>query len=171
MSISTPIRDRATADSSIAFRDVPLTPSLDRSAATRTTVADAVPAGATCLIVPVGSEGAPPAELGLDRATLAMAGFDGRVGQTLPLPRAAGPTLIAVGVGDTTQLDATVLRATPPAAFAQAAPRHERLAIRLVNTGSIAPGRPRVPSSRACYSPATTTTSSTPGPFTTPLRG
>lgn len=138
MAISTAIRDRSTANASIAFMDVNLTPSLNRSADTRTTVADAVPSSATCFVVPVGVEGVPPSELGLDRAALATAGFDGRVGQTLPLPRTNGPTLIAVGVGEPAKLDAAVLR-DAAASFAQAALKHEHLAIRLVNTGSVPP--------------------------------
>ena len=50
--------------------------------------------------VPVGAHGAVPRSLGLNRAALGSHGFEGKVGQTLVLPSTAGPTLIAVGIGD-----------------------------------------------------------------------
>src|SRR4029079_7947395 len=68
-----------------------------------------------------------PELLGLDREALAAAGFDGRIGQTLALPRAEGPLLVAVGIGDVEALDASGLR-DAAAAFARAAGRHGDLA-------------------------------------------
>ena len=50
--------------------------------------------------VPVGSSGPVPRSLGLNRAALTAAGFEGKAGQTLVLPSANGPTQIAIGIGD-----------------------------------------------------------------------
>jgi leucyl aminopeptidase len=50
--------------------------------------------------VPVGTTGVVPRSLGLNRAALTAAGFEGKAGQTLVLPSATGPTMIAVGIGD-----------------------------------------------------------------------
>jgi leucyl aminopeptidase len=139
MSVSPPAAPvRADANATFAFMDVILTPSLERSTATTTAVASAVPASATCLVVPVAADGAPPSELGVDRSALATAGFDGRPGQTLVLPRTGGPTLVAVGVGEPAELDAAGLR-DAAAAFARAAGKHKRLAISLATTGSVPP--------------------------------
>jgi leucyl aminopeptidase len=102
-------------------------PSVAVAGGVRVAVADAVPASATVLAVPVADRGPVPELLGLDRDALAAAGFDGRGGQTLALPRAEGPLLVAVGIGDLEGLDATALR-DAGAAFARAAGRHRDLA-------------------------------------------
>ena len=125
-------------DSQIAYFDVNLTPSLDRSATVPVSVASSVPASATAVVVPALSNGAPPSELGLDRAALQAAGFTGKAGQTLVVPRNDGPTLVAVGVGDSSQIDAAGLR-DAAAAFTRASATHERLAIRLNDTGLVQP--------------------------------
>ena len=125
-------------DSQIAYFDVNLTPSLDRSATVPIAVTPAVPASATALVVPVAANTDPPSELGLDRGALAAAGFEGTAGQTLVVPRTDGPTLVAVGIGDIGQLDPAVLR-DAAAAFTRASATHAHLAIRLTNTGSIPP--------------------------------
>src|SRR5690349_18580226 len=96
MSVAAPA---ATGDSQIAYFDVNLTPSLDRASSVNISVGS-LPASATALVVPVVADGAPPSELGLDRAALATAGFGGKAGQTLVVPRASGPTLVAIGIGD-----------------------------------------------------------------------
>jgi leucyl aminopeptidase len=59
--------------------------------------------------VPVGTRGVVPRSLGLNRAALTAAGFEGKAGQTLVLPSATGPTMIAVGIGDD-KLSASILR-------------------------------------------------------------
>lgn len=58
----------------------------------------------------VGSEGAVSSRLGLDRKALERAGFKGAPGSTLVVPAAAGPLLVAVGIGDPAELDADKLR-------------------------------------------------------------
>jgi len=87
--------------------------------------------------VPVGTEGPVPASVGLDRATLAASGFDGKLGQALLVPKAGGLLVVAVGVGDPGALDATRLR-DAAAAFARASGKATRLATTLADAGSVA---------------------------------
>ena len=54
-----------------------------------------------------------PSELGLDRATLDGAGFEGKIGQALVIPRAGGPAFIAVGFGSKEERGPT-RSGTPP---------------------------------------------------------
>ena len=63
-------------------------------------LARSTPKAVDSIGVPVGTRGAVPRSLGLNRAALAAAGFDGKPGQTLVVPSATGPTQIAVGIGD-----------------------------------------------------------------------
>ena len=93
-------------------------PSVQQSATVGITVAAArIPTGADCLGIPVGTEGDAPRQLGVDRPTLTASGFEGKVGQTLVLPRMDGPTLVAIGIGDPAKLDAAGVR-DAAAAFA-----------------------------------------------------
>ena len=62
-------------------------------------IARSAPKTADAVGVPVGTSGAVPRSLGLSRAVLASYGFEGKVGQTLVVPSASGPTHIAVGIG------------------------------------------------------------------------
>jgi leucyl aminopeptidase len=123
-------------DSQIAYFDVNLVPSLERTSAVNISVASAVPSSATALVLPVSTEHV-PTELGLDRAALAAAGFEGKTGQTLVLPRASGPTLVALGIGTPADLDTAALR-DAAAVLARASSTHANLAVDLSNTGSIA---------------------------------
>ncbi|MGM0384475.1 MAG: leucyl aminopeptidase family protein [Actinomycetota bacterium] len=52
----------------------------------------------------VPTEGDAPAALGISRAGLAAAGFDGKLGTALVIPRDGGPELVAVGAGDLGEL-------------------------------------------------------------------
>ncbi|MEP7048604.1 MAG: M17 family peptidase N-terminal domain-containing protein, partial [Ilumatobacteraceae bacterium] len=63
-------------------------------------IARSTPKGVDSIGVPVGIKGSIPRSLGLNRSALADAGFAGKVGETLVLPSASGPTQIAVGIGD-----------------------------------------------------------------------
>ncbi|MFI5694583.1 leucyl aminopeptidase family protein [Kribbella sp. NPDC051586] len=86
---------------------------------------------ADALAVPVAAAAAgvePPEELGTDLAGLGSAGFTGRRGQTLVLPRADGPVRVAVGIGDRGETDPTLVRDLA-AEFARAVPWHRKLAI------------------------------------------
>jgi leucyl aminopeptidase len=88
--------------------------------------------------VPVGTDGPVPPTLGLDRATLAAAGFEGKIGQALLVPRSDGPLAVAVGVGKSGQVDATVLR-DAAAAFARTAGRATHLATSLADVARVPP--------------------------------
>src|SRR5262245_557757 len=102
-----------------------VTPSLPVSEAVQVKVAGAAPSSAT-VGVAVGEAGTVPALVGLSRASLAESGFEGKVGQTLAVPRADGEAVIAVGIGKPAELDAAKLR-DAAAAFGRTAGKHARL--------------------------------------------
>ena len=81
--------------------------------------------------VPVGTRGAVPRSLGLNRAALTAAGFDGKAGQTLVLPSGTAPTLIAVGIGDDKLTAATLRNAA--AALVRAAGKRTSIATSLAD--------------------------------------
>ncbi|WP_432875592.1 leucyl aminopeptidase family protein [Kribbella sp. CA-245084] len=83
---------------------------------------------ADALAVPVAAGVEPPEELGTDLAGLESAGFTGKRGQTLVLPRADGPVRVAVGIGERGETDPTLVRDLA-AEFARAVPWHRKLAI------------------------------------------
>jgi leucyl aminopeptidase len=86
--------------------------------------------------VPVGVSGDVPPELGLGREALAAAGFEGKPGQTLMIPAADGPPVIAVGVGELDELDTAGLR-DAAAAFATAAKAQGALATALADVPAV----------------------------------
>ncbi len=112
------------------------TPSIERSSAVQVTIARSVPATANVVGYPVGEQGTVPRQLGLDRATLAAAGFEGKVGQTLSVPRRDGATLIAVGVGDPAKLNAAALR-DAAAALGRATGKHARVVTTLADLDTV----------------------------------
>jgi leucyl aminopeptidase len=114
------------------------TPSIERSGDVSITVGRTVPTVAGAVGVPVGEKGAVPRQLGLDRATLTASAFDGKVGQTLVVPRRDGPSVVAVGIGDPRELDAARLRDVA-AAFARAAAKHGHLATTLADIAGTDP--------------------------------
>ena len=119
-------------------------------------VSRSVPASADAVGVPVGTKGPVPRQLGLDRASLTAAGFDGNVGQTLAVPRKGGGAVVAVGIGDPDTLTPAQLHDVA-AAFARAAGKHAALATTLVDVGGCRPTWPGRSSSRGSSSPATAT--------------
>ncbi len=112
-------------------------PSLEGPSRTTLRASPSVPADAEVLGALVDGEGELKA-LGYDRATLKAAGFEGKTGQTLVIPRTKGPPLIAVGMGKRGALDADALR-DAGAAFARAASAHSRLALTLPEVASLLP--------------------------------
>jgi leucyl aminopeptidase len=84
--------------------------------------------------IPVTTDKSIPAELGVSRAQLAAAGFDGKVGQTLVVPSSGKSVLIAVGVGAANSATAHDLR-NAAAALARAASKHSSLATTLAAVG------------------------------------
>ncbi len=113
-------------------------PSIRHSAELTIGVSKSIPADAGCVGFPVGVDGAVPRQLGLDRATMVESGFDGKVGQTMVLPRSDGPTIVAVGIGDPDELDEAKLR-DAAAAFARAVSKHERLSTTLADVANVPP--------------------------------
>jgi leucyl aminopeptidase len=99
--------------------------------------ARAVPGDAGAVGIPVGLTGPVPRRIGLDRATLETAGFHGKVGEALVVPRRDGPSVVAVGIGAPDALDATALR-DAAAAFARAAGNHRHVATTLADLDAIA---------------------------------
>ena len=94
-------------------------------------IARSTPKAVDSIGVPVGTRGAVPRSLGLNRAALTAAGFDGKAGQTLVLPSATGPTQIAVGVGED-RLTASTLR-NASAALVRAAGKRTSIATSLAD--------------------------------------
>jgi leucyl aminopeptidase len=109
-------------------------PSLAESGRIKIAVARAAPSTATAHGIAVGTRGAVPKQLGIDRDALAAAGFEGKTGQTFVIPKDKNSVLIAVGIGDA-GLDEAGLR-NVAAAFARAAARHGRLATALADVAS-----------------------------------
>ena len=99
-------------------------------------VARTAPRTAEVVGLAVASQGAVPRQLGLGRAALSDHGFTGAVGQTLTVPRADGPTLVAVGIGPADELDANVLR-NAAAALTRAAGKRAHLATNLADVDGV----------------------------------
>jgi leucyl aminopeptidase len=95
-------------------------------------VVRSAPRSSDAIGVPVGSTGAVPKSLGLSRAALAANGFEGSAGQTLVVPNADGPALIAIGIGKPGELTANGLRSAA-ASFARAAGKRAALATSLAD--------------------------------------
>jgi leucyl aminopeptidase len=114
--------------STSAIRPFEPAPSLRRSVpvAVMRDLPTASEAGALAVPVLAGSE--PPPELGHDVAALAAAGFEAKRGETLVIPQAEGPTLVALGIGSPSVVDAALVRDLA-GDFARAVPQHKRLAV------------------------------------------
>lgn len=104
-------------------------PSLRRAADVVVDVARSAPGDVGAVGVAVASKGAVPKVVGLDRATLAAAGFEAKLGQTLVVPRRDAPDVIVVGIGDGGLSIAEVRDAA--AAFARAAAKYATMATNL----------------------------------------
>ena len=121
-----------------AVADFHPAPSVGEVTATRISVSKTVPRNAGGIGIPVGVDGDVPKDLGLDRATLEAAGFEGKIGQSLVIPRAGVPALIAVGIGTKDERDLTTLRHAA-AVFARAGGHYRHLVATLPDIGSVAP--------------------------------
>ncbi len=98
--------------------------------------ARSLPRSADAVGIAVATSGAVPRGVGLGRAALAAHGFDGKVGQTLVVPSASGPTVVAVGIGDARKASAADVR-NAAAAFARATAKHEKVALSIVDAVSL----------------------------------
>ena len=98
-------------------------------------IARSSPKAVEAVGVPVGVKGAVPRSIGLSRAALTAAGFEGKPGQTLVVPSATGPTQIAVGTGDE-RLTAAGLR-NAAAALVRAAGKRTSIATNLADLDGV----------------------------------
>ncbi len=119
--------------STVEFNPIP---SRERSGSLAVRVVDTAPSDVDAVGIAVSQEGDIPGEIGFSREQLVALGFDAKVGQTLKLPRPDGPHLVAVGVGNTQELDATKLR-DAAAAFARATDKYTRVATDLAGLVSV----------------------------------
>ena len=130
-----------TSDYKLIPASFTATPSL--AAATAVTVsaigaasaADGTPGAIGFLI---GTEGTVPKALGIARDALVRAGFDGKAGQSLVIPQASGPELVAVGAGHADDQSEAALR-DAAAVFARAARRAESLVLVVGSSFALAP--------------------------------
>ena len=111
-------------------------PSRERSSQLSISVVNSTAADVDVFGVAVAQDGEVPANLGFSREQLTRLGFDGKVGQTLRLPRPKGPFNVAVGVGNSEDLDAAKLR-DAAAAFARATERYTRLGTDLAGVDGV----------------------------------
>ncbi len=102
-------------------------------------LARSLPRSAETIGIPIATTGPVPRNVGLSRAALSAHGFDGKAGQTLVIPSAAGgPTVIVVGTGERGALDASALR-DAAAALARAASKRTSLATTLADADGVEP--------------------------------
>lgn len=99
-------------------------------------IARNTPRSADVVGVGVFSDGAVPRALGLNRASLGTLGFEGKAGQITLVPQAAGPLLVAVGLGDRAKVSAATLR-TAAANLARAVSKRTHLATGLADTEGV----------------------------------
>ncbi|WP_164016788.1 leucyl aminopeptidase [Pyxidicoccus trucidator] len=121
-----------------AVADFHPAPSVDEVGAIKLHVSKTAPADAGVIGIPIGVEGEVPPELGIDRATLSASGFEGKVGQSLVIPRKGGPALIAVGIGPQAERSLASLRHSA-ATFARAGSHYNHLAVNLPSFVGVAP--------------------------------
>lgn len=86
----------------------------------------------------VAEEGDLPPELELSRETLRAAGFEGKTGQTIVIPRVGSSALVLVGIGPPSGIEADRLR-DAAAGFARATETRADLALVIGNLDSIGP--------------------------------
>ena len=113
-------------------------PGVGRMAQVAIGAAPSPPPDADAVGVLVATAGAVPDEVGHDRSALEAAGFAGKAGQALVLPRSDGPPLVLVGVGEPGTLDADGLR-NAAGTFARSAGSRARLALLLPSLEGISP--------------------------------
>ena len=93
---------------------------------------------AAALAVPVVSDWDTPDDLELSAERLAVVGFTGAPGQVLVQSGSDGRALVALGVGESSAVDPTVLRDLA-AEFAHAVPQHRSLAVEVPDLKVLAP--------------------------------
>jgi leucyl aminopeptidase len=111
-------------------------PSIGRIQAVEISVVDDVPGDAEAVAIPVDAAGGGATTLGVAAEALKAVGFDGGPGQTHAVATGDGPLRIGVGLGDAAAVDAAAIR-DAAAAFALAAKRQARLAVRVPRAGGV----------------------------------
>ena len=109
--------------------DFATVPGLAAVEATRISLGDST-SDVDLIAVGIPESGDVPVLIGLERDALVAAGFEAKPGQTLLLPRASGPDLLAVGLGDSSAATPAELRDTA-AAVVRAAASRERVGLSL----------------------------------------
>src|SRR5262245_26181120 len=113
-------------------------PSLAGRAEWTIAFATSIPSTTGAVAVAVGATGAVPPSLSIDRDRLTGAGFDGSVGSAMVVTTPTGPTIVAVGIGDSGGLDPGALR-DAAAAFARATASKAQVAFSLEGLGGVPP--------------------------------
>jgi leucyl aminopeptidase len=103
-------------------------PSRAKAARAKASASKSTPSNAGAVGIPVGTDGEVSKELGIDRQALVAAGFEGKIGQTVVVPRPGKTAVVAVGMGLPGELNANGVR-DAAAAFGRAAARHAHLAM------------------------------------------
>jgi leucyl aminopeptidase len=112
-------------------------PSLEQSKAVSISVGTRPPEGYVLGVV-VAQDGDSPGELELDRESLTAAGFEGKTGQTIVVPRVGGQPVILIGIGSPSDLDADKLR-DAGAGLARATEAHGDLALTVPAVDAVPP--------------------------------
>ena len=94
------------------------------------------PRSADLVAIPVATTGPVGRHIGLTRSALAAHGFEAKVGQTLIVPKADGPTVVAVGIGDPKKFGVTEIR-DAAAAVARVSAKRNHVAVGLVDATTI----------------------------------
>jgi leucyl aminopeptidase len=112
-------------------------PSLGRLAGLSVAATSEVQPGAAEAVASfVPTDGPVPAELGVDRATLAACGFDGRAGQSLVVAGSDQMVRVAVGVGGSGTVTANDLR-DAAARFSRSLPHLSRFALQVPSFAAV----------------------------------
>ena len=99
-------------------------------------VASSFPDNAAAIGIGVFQDGELPVEVGFSREQLTALKFDGKVGQTLYIPRPDGATLVVVGVGEAAKLTTASLR-DAAAAFGRATSKYRQVATDLAGVDGV----------------------------------
>ncbi len=98
--------------------------------------ARSVPRSADVIAVAVGTTGPVSRQIGLTRAALATHGFEAKLGQILTIPKAEGPTVVAVGIGDPKSFGVNEVR-DAAAAVARSSARRAHVATALAEAANV----------------------------------
>ena len=98
--------------------------------------ARSIPRSADLVAIAVGTTGPVGRQIGLSRSALLANGFEGKVGQTLIVPKSDGPTVVAVGIGDPKKCGANEIR-DAAAAVARVSAKRTHVATNLADVAAL----------------------------------